>query len=481
MALTLYIIIHLCYSVLVKTNIKGKIMQKTTLVEKIGYGFASLGDATAYGFIGVFLLFFLTTIAGISPATAGTIAAIGAIWNAIVNPIMGYFADKVQTRFGKRRPMMLAFSVPLALGMFLVFTNIDLPMSIKPIYYGFLVMLYWTGYTGFFVPYLALGADYTADYDDRTILRLFGSFFNMLGAMLSMVMPTIIVEFFEGLGMSSESAWSKTALLLGVIAAVTIIITVVAAKNKDLPCERREKQEIHITKEIINIFKEYGEVAMLKPMKYLIVASLCSLVTYTMIMSDMVYLFTYNLGLDAGQISACLLARTVLGGALIPIVGKIVLKTDKRETLIGFYLFGMIGMIAIKLIGITSFAGLCTYVFFATICTTVYWQIMPSVFYDMCEYDKATTGKNRTATIVSFQGLVEALAVGIGGQVLGWILEWAGFSGESQLQSEMAMTWIENSGTIIPMVFLLVAAIALYKYPINKKVYNQLIDIRKEE
>lgn len=51
MALTLYIIIHLCYSVLVKTNIKGKIMQKTTLVEKIGYGFASLGDATAYGFM----------------------------------------------------------------------------------------------------------------------------------------------------------------------------------------------------------------------------------------------------------------------------------------------------------------------------------------------------------------------------------------------------------------------------------------------
>ena len=481
MSLWLYINGQLWYSVLVKTNAKGYIMQKTTLVEKIGYGFASLGDATAYGFIGVFLLFFLTTIAGISPATAGTIAAVGSIWNAIVNPVMGYIADKVQTRFGRRRPMMLVFSLPLAIGMFLVFTNVDLPENIKPIYYGFLVMLYWTGYTGFFVPYLALGADYTTDYDDRTVLRLFGSFFNMLGATLSMVMPTMIVEFLEGLGMTSESAWSKTALLLGVIAAVTIVITVVASKNKDLPCEKHEKQEIHITKEILNIFKEYGEVALLKPMKYLIVASLCSLVTYTMIMSDMVYLFTYNLGLDAGEISACLLARTILGGVLIPIVGKIVLRTDKRETLIGFYLFGMAGMIAIKVMGIAGFSGLCVYIFFATICTTVYWQIMPSVFYDMCEYDKVTTGKNRTATIVSFQGLVEALAVGIGGQVLGWILEWAGFSGEAQMQSELAMTWIENSGTIIPIIFLAVDAVALYKYPINKKVYNQLINVRKED
>ena len=174
-------------------------MQKTTLVEKIGYGFASLGDATAYGFIGVFLLFFLTTIAGISPATAGTIAAVGSIWNAVVNPVMGYIADKVQTRFGRRRPMMLVFSLPLAIGMFLVFTNVELPENIKPIYYGFLVMLYWTGYTGFFVPYLALGADYTTDYDDRTVLRLFGSFFNMLGATLSMVMPTMIVGTYKAL------------------------------------------------------------------------------------------------------------------------------------------------------------------------------------------------------------------------------------------------------------------------------------------
>lgn len=62
-------------------------MNKTTLSKKIGYGFASLGDAAAYGFISVFLLFFLTTIAGIPPGIAGTIVAIGAFWNAVFNPI----------------------------------------------------------------------------------------------------------------------------------------------------------------------------------------------------------------------------------------------------------------------------------------------------------------------------------------------------------------------------------------------------------
>ena len=451
-------------------------MKKTSLLDKIGYGFASLGDAAAYGFIGVFLLFFLTTIAGISPGIAGTIAAVGAVWNALANPIMGYIADKVRTPFGKRRPMMLLFSVPLALGMFLLFTNVDLPENIKPAYYGLLVMVYWTGYTGFFVPYSALGADYTSDYDDRTVLRLFGSFFNMIGAMLSMVMPTIIVEFLQKIGMSLERAWSITALMLGVIAALTIIITVIASKDKDLPCQPQEKEKLKGREVIKDIFSEYLQIASLKPMKYLIFASLFSLVAYTMIMSDMVYLFTYNMGLSAGQISVCLLARTILGAAFITIVGKIILKTDKRETLIGFYILGALGMCMVRFADLPQPLNLYAYILFATVGTAIYWQVMPGVFYDMCEYDKVTTGKNRTATIVSFQGLVEALAVGIGGQLLGWILEGAGFDGQVLLQGENAMTWIANSGTIILVAFLMLASVALYKYPINKKVYNELIN-----
>ncbi|MGN0711045.1 MAG: MFS transporter [Anaerovoracaceae bacterium] len=457
-------------------------MGKTTFSEKIGYGCASLGDAIAYTFIGVFLMFFLTTIAGISPSIAGTIAAVGAVWNAVFNPIMGYCADKVRSKFGKRRSVMFIFSIPLALAMFLLFTNIDLPMSIKPVYYGMLVMLYWTSYTGFFVPYLALGAEYTSSYDDRTVLRLFSSFFNMLGNMLSMVMPTIIVAFFQkSFGITAAAAWSRTGLLLGVISTGSILITVAASKHKDLPCEKHQGQfeegkEKSIKATVSDIFKEYLSVAKLEPMKYLIVASLFSLIGYTMIMSDMVYVFTYNKGLSAGQISVYLFIRTLLGTAFIPIVGKIVLAIDKRETLIGVYVFGAIGMAFVKWFDMTGIADILIYVFFATVCTTIYWQIMPGIFYDVCEYDRIMNGRSRSAVIVSFQGLVEALAVGIGGQILGLILEVAGFDGEAAIQSETAKLWIENSGTVIPVIFLLIAAAALYKYPINKKVYNELLE-----
>ena len=68
--------------------------------EYTGFCFAALGDSAAYMFIGTFLMFFLTTVAGLAPAVAGTITAIGAVWNSLFNPVMGYISDHAMTRWG---------------------------------------------------------------------------------------------------------------------------------------------------------------------------------------------------------------------------------------------------------------------------------------------------------------------------------------------------------------------------------------------
>lgn len=458
-------------------------MRKTTLTEKIGYSVASLGDSSFYGFITVFLLFFLTTIAGISPAVAGTITAVGAFWNAFFNPIIGYLADRVYTRFGRRRPLIFAFSIPMAVTSFLLFTNIDIAEPVKPIYYGVMLMLYWTSYTGFFIPYLALGAEYTSDYDDRTILRLFSSFFNMIGTLFSMVVPNLLVAFLEGRGATGSEAWSATGLFLGVVAAASVLITVATSKKKDPPCEKpaqlvaEEGQPLRGV--IAGLFREYASVAMLQPMRYLIAASLAGLIVFTMLMSDVNYYFIYVKELSAGETSSWLTLRTVLGLLFIPITGKLVLRFDKRETMIGYLLAGAAGLCLMRFTEFSTAWEIGLYMVFLTICTAIYWQIMPGIFYDVAEYDRIKNGKSRTATIVSFQGLVEALAVGIGGQILGIVLERAGFDGNAAVQSEMALIWIENAATLIPVVFILIVCGALYKYPITKKSYEEMME--KEE
>lgn len=448
-------------------------MSKLSAKENLGYGSASLGDAAAYGFIGTFLMFFLTTVAGIEPATAGILTAVGAVWNALINPVIGYCADKISTRFGRRRPVILAFSIPLGITMFLLFTKIDLPDIVRPVYYGIMLMLFWTSYTGYFVPYLALGVEYTSDYDDRTILRLYASLFNMIGSIFAMVLPTTVVRFLMSRGFSVEGAWSATGAFVGSVTFLSILITVLVSRDKDRPMDASDKKETERFS-LSAIFREYISVARLKPMKYLVIASIASLVCYQIIMSDLVYFLTYNLSFGATRISLFLLVRSLAGMVLIPVVGKIALAIDKRNTMIIFFLLGIGGMFFVRFAALPEIPMLIAYVIFTCFCTCVYWDLMPSIYYDICEYDQLVNGKNRQATIVSFQGLVEAVALGIGSLILGVILQLGGFDGSAAVQTAGAMKWIFNCTTDIPVLFLIIAALAIHRYPITKKVHEDI-------
>ncbi|MDO4518402.1 MAG: MFS transporter [Bacillota bacterium] len=204
-------------------------------------------------------------------------------------------------------------------------------------------------------------------------------------------------------------------------------------------------------------------------------ASLCYLIAYGMIMADQVYLYTYELGFDGNGISLAMVTRSLIIIAFIPVINRIVKQTDKRKALLAGIAFGIIGLCAMRFADISRVEMLALFIFFAAVTTQIYWQIMPAIFYDLCEYDEFETGNRREGAIVSVQGLVEAFAVGIGSQILGIILQLAGFDGSAQVQSQQALEWVFNCITWIPAIFLFIAGVAVYKYPITKEVYEDIM------
>ena len=99
---------------------------------------------------------------------------------------------------------------------------------------------------------------------------------------------------------------------------------------------------------------------------------------------------------------------------------------------------------------------------------------MPAIVYELCVYDEYTTGKKREGSIVSVQGLVESIAQGIGAQILGIILQLTGFDGNAPIQNDLTNSWIINCTTWVPVIFILIAAFSLYKYPISRKTFNEM-------
>ena len=453
-----------------------------TIGEKIGYGFASTGDAVLYSASGTFFMFFLTTVAGVPPATAGVITAIGAVWNAIYNPIMGYFADRFSSRFGRRRPLMIAAAIPLAIVFLLLFTNLAIPTSIKSIWYGFIFMLFWTCYTTFFVPYLALGVDYTADYNQRISLRLYASAFNQVGGLIALSLPTAMVSILQKSGVALNASWSIVGGSIGFIAMLTILITAFASKKKDLPCDVNGKSQRtldgadeHGRFSFRRLFFEYASVLRLKPARYLIIASTASLIAFTILLSNCMYYFTYNLAFTSEKIATILPIRPIVTCCLIPLTSFIARKLDKKWAFALFNITGIVLLIILKACGVTGAFTLGLYLL-ATVCICgIYWQIIPSVYYDICVYDQHETGKNRQATIVSFQGLVEAAASGLGALILGILLGRGGFDGSLAVQTEQAMAWIENCATWVPTIFVAISVICMVLYPLTRSKYEEML------
>lgn len=447
-------------------------MKKLSFKDKLGYGPAAYGDAACYSLVCTFLLFFITTVAGIQPALAGTIIAFGTVIDAIFNTFMGYFTDNVKTRWGKRVPFMVVFGTMIFFSTLFLFTGVNAPYAVKVLYYSVMIALFWISYAGFFVPYLALGAEFTQDYQERTILRSYAAFFNMLGSMTAMAVPSLLVNHLTKVGFTLSGAWSITAGSIALISSASIIITAAVARKYDKPATGRVIEVPNIS--LLGLFRQYIEVLKLKPIRWLLLTSLFFLISYGIFLSDMLYFFTYNLGLGSERVSLMLFLRCFVGVLIIPVVNKVCALTDKRSALIIFQMLCAVTIAASKLTGIGADFRLYVFIVLIGIATVTYWQVMPAMIYDVCEYYQLQTGMKRQGTIVSIQSLVEAVSSGIGAQILGLILQFAGFNSESPIQSEFTMKWIENCITFIPAFFLLLSCITLWKYPITRRVYEDI-------
>lgn len=122
---------------------------------------------------GAFVLFYYKQVLGLSGTLTGVALALSVVWDALSDPVVGAWSDRLRTRWGRRHPLMIASVLPLALSFVALFWPPDVMMHTQAGLFGWLlgsVILLRTALTFFFVPYLALGAEITSDYHERTRL-----------------------------------------------------------------------------------------------------------------------------------------------------------------------------------------------------------------------------------------------------------------------------------------------------------------------
>jgi GPH family glycoside/pentoside/hexuronide:cation symporter len=118
----------------------------------------------------VFVPKFYSDVVGVPIFALGSILAAVRLFDAVLDPPIGWLSDQTRTRFGRRRPWILLGALPLAACI----VALLIPPALDPVgatlWFGvtiFALFLFWTIVT---VPYEALGPELCFDHHERTAL-----------------------------------------------------------------------------------------------------------------------------------------------------------------------------------------------------------------------------------------------------------------------------------------------------------------------
>ncbi len=198
---------------------------RLSLLTKLVYGSGDWG-MSSYGTLRqIFYAIFLTDAVGLDARLASVAALVGVIWDAINDPLVGMLSDRVHTRWGRRRPFLLLFSIPFGLSFLLLWWAPPWESQIaRMITVTLAFMLSDTLQTLVIVPFFALTPDIAADYDQRTSLTGYRMFFNLLASLATAVSAPMIVDTALKAGSTLQQGYITVAALFGGLAALPFLL-----------------------------------------------------------------------------------------------------------------------------------------------------------------------------------------------------------------------------------------------------------------
>ncbi len=442
----------------------------------LGYSIGAMGDYTAYGFIFSFLSFFLTTVAGVSPKVSGVIISVAIVWDAITDPICGMCMDMLRTKNGKRRSLIGASIIPLGASIVLLFLHVDFAPALKNLYYCLIVLVFWTSYTIWNIPYYSLGAVITQDDGERTKIAGMRQVTGFIGTFCANSLSAFIVGKLVARGMETDTAYLYVAIIIAAIVMITVGIMWRSTKGME-PVEPPRSGEKFSAKDVV---RQSIEVMRIKPYLIVIGAALFTNVYMSLFNSSVLYYTTFCLGVSEVKASVLFTVQTITSIALVPFLTKAALSFDKKYVYVACMSASGLVMIAAKLIGISSLSAAVVYMVLVSIGPAAYWMFIFNFLYDVIDADEIQSGKRKDGIIMSYYSFLLKLGGAVASLVLGLLLDNSGFLPDATVQSEQALNTITSLFTILPGIFMLAAGVVVLFTPLTRKKMESL-QAKKEQ
>jgi glycoside/pentoside/hexuronide:cation symporter, GPH family len=384
----------------------------------------SLGDLSAaipLTVLSFYQLYFLTDVARLSPAIASWSIIFVKLWDAVNDPILGAWSDRLRSKHGRRRwPMVLAAG-PLGLSFALLWVVPPFGQTGIAVWYTLAFILFDTCFTIFHVSFNALTPALAGDYDERSSLNGYRMAFSISGTLGAIIVMTLLAGVIPDPAVRFAAAGAG----LGLFCIVPPFLAFRASAGFDeeeAPLARsgspKDTESKHYAAAGVPRVKPFAALresarAVLanKPFRQVMGLYLFSWTATAVISSALVYFVSYYMA-EPGHANYLVLVAEVAAIAFIPLVVMTARRWDKRRAFIAGCATWIVVQASISLIAPDQLAfAYALAVMIGLGIATAYvlpWSMIP----DAIEQDTAATGVSREGSYYAFASFFQKLGTG---------------------------------------------------------------------
>jgi len=458
---------------------------------KLLYGSGDWGISSISMMRSIFYAIYLTDVVGLEPRLASFGALVGIVWDAVNDPIIGLLSDRLHTRWGRRRPFLLGFAIPFGLSFVILWSAPNWESQTAMLIYVTLsFMLADTLQTLVGVPFLSLTPELTSDYDERTTLTSFRSFFQLTGALTVVVAAPAIVDRVLAAGGSQQQGFMLVGAIFGGIGAIPLLLIGLFVRERSTP----EQTESIPFRETLRAAWENI------PFRYAVGLHMLNWSAVDMIAVAFPYFLLYwvargNLlasiqlfGFDLAYESAffgILMSVCIL---FIPFWLWLARWRNKREA----YMLGMSFWVTVQLLIFTIQPGDTTYLLviaaLAGIGVSAAYTLPDSLFADVIEWDELRTRRRQEGIFYGIRTLIRKLTGAVVIFLTLQLLGWSGYvsppDGTLQFsQTDPALHMIRLLVSPFGAMMLCGTIILAWLFPLSREKYariQKLLEQRRE-
>ncbi|MFK7841613.1 MAG: MFS transporter [Sphingorhabdus sp.] len=434
---------------------------------RVKFGFVTLPIAHSAGFNVVTLLAFrfFTDNLAISAAAAGFLFAIVKVYDGLLDPAVGAWTDRFESRWGRRLPFVAAGGVMMVGGVLMIFSPPDIasPLLLQ-IFLGFALLLHASGYTALTIPGLAMLVEASKDYHVRTSLMAWRVFGNSIGVVIGSTMPALLLVTW-GAGRQGHTGMSM--IVAGAVALATVLTLLALANAPRTVPDDDEAAERYRLKDQIKLAWDNH------PFRLLAFAHMFVLAGTAVTSAAGAYFTRYVLELPDSYLGSYYMVAMIGSVATMPAWVWFSRKAGKKSAYItAMASYGLMHLLwftatkgeAIELLGLRA---LLTGVAAGGMILTSY-----SMMTDAVRFDYIRSGLRREGAFAGFTTLLDKLSAAAGIALMGFFLQYRGYAATTQAadasQPESAVNAILICLTIVPFVAMLCAGLIVSRYKLSE-------------